>query len=101
MTVNVGAKPRRMVAVDETKIKANGEWCYVWAAIDVDTRELLAVWVSWQRNILHAEAFLRKVLEACANKPIILVDNGPRYPEALQAIGLKWIHRTFSERNRI
>jgi transposase-like protein len=30
-----------MVAVDETKIKADGEWCYVWAAIDVDTRELL------------------------------------------------------------
>jgi transposase-like protein len=47
-----------MVAVDETKIKADGEWCYVWAAIDVDTRELLAVWVSWQRNILNAEAFL-------------------------------------------
>ncbi|MBS7634489.1 IS6 family transposase [Candidatus Bathyarchaeota archaeon] len=60
VTVNVEAKPRRMVAVDETKIKANGEWCYVWAAIDVDTRELLAVWVSWQRNIHHAEAFMRR-----------------------------------------
>jgi len=32
------------------KIKADGEWCYVWAAIDVDTRELLAVDVSWQRK---------------------------------------------------
>jgi transposase-like protein len=31
-----------MVAVDETKIKGDGEWCYVWAVIDVDTRELLA-----------------------------------------------------------
>ncbi|MBS7635259.1 DDE-type integrase/transposase/recombinase, partial [Candidatus Bathyarchaeota archaeon] len=49
-----------MVAVDETKIKANGEWRYVWAAIDVDTRELLAIWVSWQRNIHHAEAFMRR-----------------------------------------
>jgi transposase-like protein len=26
VTVNVKAKPRRMVAVDETKIKADGEW---------------------------------------------------------------------------
>lgn len=71
LTVNVEAKPRRMTAVDETKVKADGEWCYIWAAIDVDTRELLAVWVSWQRNMLHAEAFLKRVLEACTNKPII------------------------------
>ncbi len=70
----------------------------VWAGIDVDTRELLAVWVSWQRNILHSEAFLRRVLETCTNKPIIHVDKGPWYPEAL---GLQWIHRTFGERNRI
>ncbi len=49
-----------MIAVDETKIKADGEWCYVWAAIDVATRGLLAVWVSRQRNILHAEAFLKE-----------------------------------------
>jgi len=57
VTVNVEAEPRRMVAVDETK--ADGEWRIVWAAIDVDTREPLAVWVSWQRNMMHAEAFLR------------------------------------------
>lgn len=52
-----------MIAIDETKIKADGERCHVWAAIDVDTRELLAVWVSWQRNIMHAEAFLEKRLK--------------------------------------
>jgi transposase-like protein len=46
VTVNVKVNSRWMVAVDETKIKADREWCYVWAAIDVDTRELLAVWVS-------------------------------------------------------
>jgi transposase-like protein len=34
VTVNVEARSRRMVAVDETKIKADGEWCYVWAAIE-------------------------------------------------------------------
>ncbi len=71
------------------------------AAIDVDTHELLAVRVSWQRNMHHAEAFLRKMLEAYINKPIILVNKGPRYPEALKAIGLEWVHRTFGGRNRI
>ncbi|MBS7634072.1 hypothetical protein KEJ34_01020 [Candidatus Bathyarchaeota archaeon] len=42
MTVNVEAKPRRMVAVDETKIKANGEWRYVWAAIEWIHDELVS-----------------------------------------------------------
>jgi putative transposase len=47
MAVNVIVKSRRMAAVDETKIKADGEWCYVWAAIDVERAcKLLAVWVS-------------------------------------------------------
>ena len=101
VAVNVEAKHRRAVAVDEAKVKANGERCYVWAAVDVDTRELLAVWVSRRRNILHAEAFLRKVLKACTNKPLTLVDKGPWYPEALQALGPEWMHRTFGERNRV
>jgi len=38
LTVSVEARPRRMVAVDEAKLKVNGEWRYVWAAVDVDTR---------------------------------------------------------------
>ena len=101
VNVNVEAKHRRTVAVDETKIKADEEWCYVWAAIDVDTRELLAVWVSWQRSILHAEAFLKRTLQTCTNKPLIVVDKGPWYPEAFQALGVEWVHKTFGERNRI
>jgi len=92
---------RRVVAVDETKLKLNGEQLYVWAAVDVKTREVLACRVSWTRNIMGAEAFLRKVLDACTNKPLILVDKGPWYPEALITLGLKWRHVTFSLRNRI
>jgi putative transposase len=40
---------RRAIAVDETKLKVNGDHLFVWAAIDVDSREVLAVDVSWQR----------------------------------------------------
>jgi transposase-like protein len=74
-----------------TKIKADGGLCL--AAIDVDTREC------WQHsfmagNILNAEAFL--VLEACTNRPVILVNRDPWYPEALKAL-LEWIHKTFGE----
>ena len=94
-------KRRRVVAVDETKLKLKGEQLYVWAAVDVKTREVLACHVSWVRNILHAEWFFRKALKACSNKPLILVDKGPWYPEALRSLGLKWRHTTFGMRNRI
>jgi len=98
-------KPKRIrmkvVAIDETKPKLNGEQLYVWPAVDVKTREVLARRVSWTRNIMVAEAFLRKVLDACTNKPLILVDKGPWYPEALTSLGLKWRHVTFGMRNRI
>jgi len=92
---------RRVVAVDETKLKLCGEQFFVWAAVDVKTKEVLACRVSWVRNMLHAEAFLRKVLETCSNKPLILVDKGPWYPEALISLGLKWRHVTFGMRNRM
>jgi len=51
--------------------------------------------------MMHAQSFLRKALETCTNKPTFLVDKGPWYPEAFRALGLKWEHRAFGERNRI
>jgi Transposase and inactivated derivatives len=37
---------RRLVAVDEAVLKVSGQTCYLWAAIDVDTNEVLAVYAS-------------------------------------------------------
>jgi putative transposase len=45
--------------------------------------------------------FVRKVLNTCTNRPVVLVDGGPWYPWALQRYGLKWLHITFGERNSI
>ena len=68
-------KMRRAIAVDETKL--HGEQVYVWMARDVDTREVLAVRVSYTRSSMDAELFLKQVLQYCENKPLILVDQGP------------------------
>ena len=97
----VPAKERKVVAMDETKLKINGRQVYVWAAIDVDTRELLAVYASYYRSNINTLVFLRKVLETCTNKPVILVDGGPWYPWPLESHGLRWLHVTFGERNAI
>ena len=94
-------KVRRAIAVDETKLKVNGSHLFVWAAIDVDSREVLAVDASWQRSIMNAEHILKKALRSCLNKPLILVDKGPWYHDALKSLGLKWKHITHGMRNRI
>jgi putative transposase len=67
---------RRLVAVDETVLKVKGQTCYLWAAIDVDTNEVLAVYASRGRGIPSAVKFLRKVLDSCEGKPVIVVDKG-------------------------
>ena len=43
-------KRRRLIAIDETKIKLEKKLIFVWAAIDVDTRECLAVWASERKK---------------------------------------------------
>jgi transposase-like protein len=52
---------------------------YIWAAIDVDSKELLALHASYTRSSIDALIFLKKVLKRCSrssNKPIIVVDIG-------------------------
>src|SRR5579885_2363224 len=68
---------RAIVAIDETKLKVNGIQLFVWAAIDPDTKELLAVYASYQRSSINAMLFVRMVMNTCTNKPVVLVDGGP------------------------
>jgi transposase-like protein len=92
---------RRLVAVDETVLKINGLICYLWAAIDVDTNERLALYASRGRGIPSAIEFLRKALDSCEGKPVIVVDRGPWYRWALDRLGMTYFHETFGKRNRI
>jgi transposase-like protein len=54
--------------VDETKEKLNGKWMFVWSAIDIDTKEMLAVYASFQRSSLNTIWFMRRVLTTCSGK---------------------------------
>jgi transposase-like protein len=97
----VPRRERKIVAIDETKLKIRGRQVFVWAAIDTDTRELLSVYASYYRSNINTLVFLKRVLETCTNKPVVLVDGGPWYPWPLDRYGLKWLHITFGERNAI
>jgi transposase-like protein len=93
-------RARRLIAVDETVLKVNGQICYLWAAINVDTNEILALYASRGRGIPNAIEFLRKVLDSCEGKPVI-VDRGPWYRWSLERLGMTYFHETFGNRNKI
>jgi len=77
------------------KVKINGKLYILWAAIDVETGDVLGIWVSKGRASLEAYSFLKHVLSKCKNKPKILVDGCPWYKPALQRLDAEWEHITF------
>ena len=60
VVLRVPRRVRRVVAMDETKLNINGRQVFVWAAIDTDTRELLAVYASYYRSFINTIAFVRR-----------------------------------------
>jgi putative transposase len=101
--IRVAKEPRyrRCIAVDETKLSVKGVHVYVWSAVDVDSKELLALEVSYGRSSLNALAFLKKALRMCTNKPLVIVDRGPWYRWAFERLGLEYRHERFGMRNRV
>jgi putative transposase len=92
---------RRVIAIDETKIRISGKWHILWAAVDIESWDVLGAWVTQGRSSFEAYHFIRHVLNQCENKPKILVDGGPWYPPALTRLGVEWEHVTFGLRNPV
>ena len=65
--------------MDETVIGLKGDRCFVWSAVDVDSREIIAVYASRGRSLLNSLTLLERVLKSCENRPLIVVDRGPGY----------------------
>ena len=97
----VETRHREIIAVDETKIKIHGKYHLLWAAIDINTWEVLGVWITQGRASIEAYSFLNHVLQKCSNNPKILVDGGPWYKPALNRLHANWEHVTFGLRNPI
>jgi transposase-like protein len=92
--IRVAREPRyrRCIAVDETKLRVKKPYVYIWSAVDVDSRELLALEASYGRSCLNALAFLKEALRMCTDKPLVLVDKGPWYRWAFERLGLEYRH---------
>ena len=88
-------KPRKIIAIDEAVVKANGENYYVYAAIDVERNELILMKVYPLRNYLTTKLFISEVLKYCENKPKFVIDKAPWIIKALESLGLEYKHETF------
>jgi len=100
--VKLCVKPRQhdMIAVDETVVKICGYRCFIWAAIDIHTKELVTFDYSCGRSELDATMFLSKIRARCIGKPIVITDRGQWY-NVINEMGLDHWHQTFSIRNAI
>jgi transposase-like protein len=81
---------RRCIVVDEAKLCFKKSYVYIWSAVDVDSKELLALEASYGRSSLNALTFLKKALKMCTNKPLVIVDKGPWYRWAFERLGLEY-----------
>ena len=88
-------KPRKLIAIDEMIVKANGEKYYIYAAIDIDRNELILMRVYPSRNYLTTKLFITEVLKYCENKPKFVVDKAPWLIKALESLGLEYEHQSF------
>ena len=96
-------KRRKRIAVDEKLIHLHDGDAYLWAAVDVDTEEVIAVMVSRGRSCFEALSFLRKIEKKCAGRlPRVFIDGGDWYPWALGLAGFdRWNVMAFGPRSAI
>ncbi len=76
--------------VDETTIKVGSELIWLWIAIESETRQILALSISKERNMLIAiERFIAADLVKIHGKHPISTDGGTWYPQACRFLNLR------------
>lgn len=84
--------------VDETYIKVNGDWKYLYRAVDSEGNTLDFM-LSARRNKQSAKRFFKKVLKARHNKQprVLNVDKNPAYPPGIEELKAEKILQEKSE----
>ena len=93
------AKPKR-VAVDEAAVKINGEWSWLYAAIDLDTKLIWGVDLFESHGTDPAAAFLHGLSEKHDLSEAVFLVDGFGYQTALARLGLSG-RRDYTDRNLI
>ena len=84
--------------IDETQIKVGSEDIWLWVAIEPETKNIIAINISKERNMFVAERFLSKVMDEHGKHPVSTKDGGTWYPQACRFLKLKHhIHSSFEK----
>jgi len=84
-----------LIALDETRVEANGLEHWVYAAIDVDRNEIVSMRVFTSRNSLATKLSIEEVLKYCDGNPTFVVDRAPWLREALEEPKLQYNQEPF------
>lgn len=77
----------RFWCVDETMIKVNGSYVWLWVVLDPENKVVIAWHLSKVRTLGDAVTVLRKAFEKTANVPWqIITDNLPHYRRAIAKV---------------
>jgi putative transposase len=73
--------------IDETLIKIGSELIWLWVAIGLESKEILGIRISKERNILLAEQFISSLVKIHGQHPVS-TDGGTWYPQACRFLRL-------------
>jgi putative transposase len=65
--------------IDETLIKIGSELIWLWVAIELESKEILGISISKERNMLLAERFISSLVGIHGQHPVS-IDGGTWYP---------------------
>ena len=74
--------------IDETQMKVGSEYIWLWVAIESETKNILAMRISKERNMFVAERFLSNLIKDYGKHPLS-TDGGTWYPQACKFLKLE------------
>ena len=89
--LKIQAKKRKILEyiVDETILKVGSEYVWLWVAIEPKNRQILALSISKERNMLIAERFLSTIVRDYGKHPVSTDGGGTWYPQACRFLKIR------------
>ena len=83
--------------IDETQLKVGSEIIWLWVAIESESKKILSITISKERNMFVAEHFLSDIVKEYGRHPIS-TDGGTWYPQSCKFLKLKHhLHSSFEK----
>ena len=74
--------------IDETPVRVGSQYAWLWVAVEPKNKQILALTISMERNMLVAERFIAGLVKAHGKHPVS-TDGGTWYPQACLLLRLK------------